>query len=59
MKSREPEFLTVEEAAGVLRVGRNALYQAIERGEVRGVKRIGKLIRIRRAALLAEDKHGD
>ena len=50
-----PDFLTVDEAAAVLRVGRNALYLAIERGELRGVKRIGKLIRIRRSALLQDD----
>ena len=51
-----PDFLTVDEAAAVLRIGRNALYLAIERGEVRGVKRIGKLIRIRRSALLTDDR---
>jgi excisionase family DNA binding protein len=45
-------FVTVDEAAAILGVGRNLLYQAIARGEVRGVKRIGKLIRIRRSALL-------
>ena len=42
--STTPDFLTVDEAAVVLRVGRNALYLAIERGEVRGVKRIGKKV---------------
>lgn len=50
----EPEFLTVDEAAVLLRVNRNSLYQAIERGEVPGVRRIGRLIRIRRAALLED-----
>jgi excisionase family DNA binding protein len=48
-------FLSVEEAAALLRIGRNQMYQAIARGEVRGVKRIGKTIRVRRSALLADD----
>jgi excisionase family DNA binding protein len=48
----EPEFLTVDEAAAILRVGRNAAYDAIERGEIPGVQRVGRLIRIRRKALL-------
>lgn len=50
----QAEFISVDEAAVVLGVGRNALYKAIERGEVAGVRRIGKLIRIRRAALLED-----
>ena len=47
-----PMYLTVDEAAVLLRVNRNSLYQAIERGEVAGVKRVGRIIRIRRSALL-------
>jgi excisionase family DNA binding protein len=54
--SEPPEFLTVDEAAALLRVDRKLLYQEIQRGTLRGVKRIGKVIRIRRAALLTEDK---
>jgi excisionase family DNA binding protein len=45
------EFLTVDEAAELLRVNRKSLYQAIERGEIPGVIRIGRTIRIRRSAL--------
>jgi excisionase family DNA binding protein len=45
------EFLTVSEAAALLRVGRNALYEAIQANTVPGVVRIGRLIRIRRGAL--------
>jgi excisionase family DNA binding protein len=51
----EALFITVDEAAALLRVGRNAIYSAIQRGELRGVKRIGKVIRINRARLLKAD----
>jgi excisionase family DNA binding protein len=46
-----PEVLTVREAAAILRVGRNQLYQAIARGELDAV-RIGRSIRIPKHALL-------
>jgi excisionase family DNA binding protein len=46
-----PEVLTVREAAAILRVGRNQLYQAVGRGEV-GAVRIGRSIRISKQALL-------
>ena len=46
-----PEVLTVREAAAILRVGRNQLYQAVGRGEV-GAVRIGRSIRIPKQALL-------
>jgi excisionase family DNA binding protein len=46
-----PEVLTVREAAAILRVGRNQLYQAIGRGEL-GAVRIGRSIRIPKHALL-------
>jgi excisionase family DNA binding protein len=44
-----PEVLTVREAAAILRVGRNQLYQAIARGELAAV-RIGRSIRIPNAS---------
>jgi excisionase family DNA binding protein len=47
-----PEFLTVEEAAELLRVNRKTLYEAIRLEQVPGVARIGKALRLRRAALL-------
>jgi excisionase family DNA binding protein len=47
-----PEVLTAREAAAILRVGRNQLYQAVARGEL-GAIRIGRSIRIPRHALLA------
>ena len=46
-----PEVLTVREAAAILRVGRNQLYQAVTRGEL-GAVRIGRSIRIPKRALL-------
>jgi excisionase family DNA binding protein len=46
-----PEVLTVSEAAAILRVGRNQLYQAVARGELAAV-RIGRSIRIPKHALL-------
>jgi excisionase family DNA binding protein len=48
---RLPEVLTVREAAAILRVGRNQLYQAVGRGQLRAV-RIGRSIRIPKQALL-------
>lgn len=45
------DVLTVEEAASFLRIGRNALYDAIGRGEVPH-RRIGKTIRLSRGALV-------
>jgi len=46
------EFLTVDEAADLLRVNRKTLYESIRLGQVPGVVRIGKALRIRRAALV-------
>jgi excisionase family DNA binding protein len=46
-----PEVLTAREAAAILRVGRNQLYQAVARGEL-GSVRIGRSIRIPKQALL-------
>ncbi|MCP3099010.1 helix-turn-helix domain-containing protein [Myxococcus sp. K15C18031901] len=47
-----PEFLTVDEAAAILRVNRKTLYESIRLGQMPGVVRIGKALRIRRAALV-------
>jgi len=49
--ARLPAMLTVKEVAAILRVGRNQLYAAVARGEVRAV-RIGHTIRIPKTALL-------
>ncbi len=47
-----PEFLTVEEAAALLRVNRKTLYESVKRGLVPGVLHVGRSIRIRRSVLL-------
>ncbi|WAM26883.1 helix-turn-helix domain-containing protein [Myxococcus sp. NMCA1] len=47
-----PDFLTVEEAAALLRVNRKTLYESIRLGQMPGVVRIGKAVRIHRAALV-------
>jgi len=47
-----PEVLTAREAAAILRIGRNQLYQAVARGELPAI-RIGRSIRIPKHALLA------
>jgi excisionase family DNA binding protein len=47
-----PDVLTVEEAAHLARCGRNAMYEAIARGEVWSA-RIGRSIRIPKAELAA------
>jgi excisionase family DNA binding protein len=46
-----PEVLKVREAAAILRVGRNQLYEAVARRELRAI-RIGRTIRIPKQALL-------
>jgi excisionase family DNA binding protein len=46
-----PEVLTAREAAAILRVGRNQLYQAVARGQL-GAVHIGRSIRIPKHALL-------
>ena len=50
--SGEPAFLTIEEAASVLRVNHKTLREAIRKGKVPGVIRMGRAIRIARASLL-------
>ena len=45
---RLPTLLTVDELAVLLRMNRNTVYEAIERGEIPGAQRIGRTIRITR-----------
>jgi excisionase family DNA binding protein len=47
----EPEIMTVEEGAALLRISRTSLYDAIGRREVPHVK-IGRHIRLSRTALM-------
>ena len=46
------EIISVVEAASWLGVNRNTLYDAIKKGQVPGVRRIGRVIRICRATVL-------
>lgn len=49
--SQDNDVLTVDQAAKFLRLGRNAVYDAIGRGEIPH-RRIGRSIRLSRVALL-------
>ena len=48
-----PQVITVPELANLLQVSRASAYRAIDREEVPGVIRVGRLIRISRPAVLA------
>jgi excisionase family DNA binding protein len=45
-------FLSVDEAAALLRVNRKTAYEAVKTRRMPGVVRLGRIIRIRRDALL-------
>ncbi len=47
-----PRVLTVDELASLLRVNRDTAYKAIAEGQIPGVQRIGKAIRISRDAVI-------
>jgi len=49
--TQDDDVLTVEQAAKFLRLGRNAIYDAVGRGEIPH-RRIGRSIRLSRVALL-------
>ena len=48
-----PEFLKATEVAELLRVNRTTVYEAVQRDEIPGVVRIGRLLRFRRDAIIA------
>ncbi len=48
-----PLFLSVDEAAELLRLNRKTLYEAVKLDQVPGVVRVGRSIRIHRSALLS------
>lgn len=50
--SGRPEVMTVDETADLLRVNRKTIYDLIARGELPGVRRVGRSIRISRDAVL-------
>jgi len=47
-----PPILTVDELAQLLRINRKTTYDALARGEIPGVRRIGRTYRIHRDAVL-------
>lgn len=51
MSDQESAVMTVSELVKTLSIGRRAVYEAIARGDVPGVIRLGKSIRISRAAV--------
>jgi excisionase family DNA binding protein len=55
-----PMVLTPDELAKILRVRRRSVYEAISRGDIPGVRRIGRKVRIDRDSVLAwmADGHG-
>ena len=48
----EPEVLTAEELANLLRVNRKTVYTAFKQGEIPGSRRIGGTIRFSRSRVL-------
>lgn len=49
----EPEVITVEELAELLRISRASAYRAVGAGQVPGAIRVGKTLRISRRAVIA------
>ena len=47
-----PPVLTVEEVADLMRIDRKTAYAAIAEGDVPGVRRVGRCIRVSRDVLL-------
>jgi len=47
-----PTVLKVDELAELLRLSRNTVYESIQRGEIPGVRRVGRCIVISRDAVL-------
>jgi excisionase family DNA binding protein len=47
-----PTLLTVEEVAALLRTSRKAVYALVERGQLAGVRRLGRRVLVHREELL-------
>jgi excisionase family DNA binding protein len=52
LPDEQTTVLTVDELAALLRVERKTVYAAITRGDIPGVRRVGRSIRISRDAVL-------
>jgi excisionase family DNA binding protein len=48
-----PFLLCAEEVASLLRITRKAVYSMVDRGEIPGVTKIGRRVRVQHDALLA------
>jgi excisionase family DNA binding protein len=48
----EPLLFTVDEVAGILRTSRKAIYAMAERGQLPGLRRVGRRLLVRREELL-------
>jgi excisionase family DNA binding protein len=53
LPEKDPNILTVAEAAHLLRVNRKTLYESIQLGNVPGVVHLGRVIRLHRTALVS------
>ena len=49
---RLPEVMKVNEVAEMLRVDRKTIYSMVERGQIPGVRRLGRCLRFSRRALV-------
>jgi excisionase family DNA binding protein len=49
--TQRDEVLTVKETAKVLRMSENSVYETVKRGQLPGVIRLGRTIRISRSVL--------
>ncbi len=49
---RLPTLMTVDELKHLMRVDRNTVYEAIARGQIPGVVRLGRTIRITRSTVV-------
>ena len=47
-----PAVMTVDEVARLLRVNPKTVYEAVDRGEIPGVRRVGRVIRMSRDVVL-------
>lgn len=59
MNTESSDFITVDECAGLLRLNRKTVYDAIKGGQLAGARTVRGTIRIHRPTLLASFDGGD
>ena len=52
-------LMTVDELASLLRLNRDTTYKAVAEQQIPGIRRIGRTIRIHRAAIMSRLESGD